>query len=151
MSAPLYNREILRLAVALADHPLDAVDALPDARHAALRSPLCGSRVTLALTLDDAQRIAMVGIKADACALGQASAALMAKGAAGQREADMAAMAAAVAAWLAGDAPLPDWPGFDALAAAKDYPARHGSILLPFRAAVAAMRGGADAETEAAA
>ena len=32
-----------------------------------------------------------------------------------------------------------EWPGFDLLAAARDYPARHGAILLPFDAAVAAL------------
>ena len=33
----------------------------------------------------------------------------------------------------------PDWPGFDLLAPARDYPARHGAILLPFDAAIAAF------------
>jgi NifU-like protein involved in Fe-S cluster formation len=141
MSAPLYNRDFLRMAVALSEFPLAALDDDPSAVRAEMRSPLCGSRVTLAVALDAAGKIARVGIRADACALGQASAALMARHAVGRNAADMAAAAADVAAWLAGDAPLPDWPDFALLAAARDYPARHGSIVLPFRAAAAALRG----------
>jgi hypothetical protein len=30
---------------------------------------------------------------------------------------------------------LPDWPGVEAIAAARDYPARHGAIMLPWTAA----------------
>ena len=45
----------------------------------------------------------------------------------------------AIAGWFAGEADFPDWPGFDLLAAARDYPARHGAILLPFRTLVAAI------------
>ncbi|MEY4269170.1 MAG: hypothetical protein RLZZ58_386 [Pseudomonadota bacterium] len=144
MTPPLYNRDILRLAVMLADYPLadfpcGALAADQGVVRAEMRSPLCGSRVMLALALDAKGHIARVGIRADACALGQASAALMAAHAPGRSAGDMAAAAAAVMDWLAGDAPLPDWPGFAALAAARDYPARHGSIALPFRAAAAAL------------
>ncbi|MGB3320231.1 MAG: iron-sulfur cluster assembly scaffold protein, partial [Sphingopyxis granuli] len=47
----------------------------------------------------------------------------------------------AIAGWFAGEGAAPDWPGFDLLAPARDYPARHGAILLPFDAAVAALAG----------
>jgi hypothetical protein len=30
---------------------------------------------------------------------------------------------------------LPDWPGLTAIAAARDYPARHGAIMLAWQAA----------------
>lgn len=129
MSAPLYNREILALAVALADCP-----RLPaPGRSGELRAPLCGSRTMLDLTFDQNGRIDRVGLHVEACALGQAAATLFARGAPGKDAADLAAMHIALAAWLGGtgDAP-PDWPGIAVLAPARDYPARHAAILLPF-------------------
>jgi hypothetical protein len=44
-----------------------------------------------------------------------------------------------MADWFGGKDIVPDWPGFELLAAARDYPARHGAILLPFDAAIAAL------------
>jgi len=44
-----------------------------------------------------------------------------------------------MAAWLGGAGQMPDWPGLAAIAAARDYPARHGAILLPWRAALDAL------------
>ena len=42
--------------------------------------------------------------------------------------------------WLVQEtAPQPGWPGLDALAAARAYPARHGAILLAWRAALEAL------------
>jgi NifU-like protein involved in Fe-S cluster formation len=151
MSAPLYNRDILRLAVALAEFPLAALDDDPAAVRADIRSPLCGSRTMIALTLDGQRCVARVGIRADACALGQASAALLARHAPGCSQADLAAAVDAITAFLAGEAALPDWPGFAVLEPARAYPARHASILLPFRASVAAMAGAAGHGREAAA
>lgn len=135
MSAPLYNRDILSLAVATADYL-----PRPDARyHASLRAPLCGSRIILDLDTDDAGRVTAIGLHVEACALGQASAALLARHAAGRSIDDIRAARAAIAGWFGGSGGRPDWPGFDLLAPAKDYPARHGAILLPFDAAIAAF------------
>jgi NifU-like protein involved in Fe-S cluster formation len=129
MSAPLYNREILALAVALADYP-----RLPaPARTGELRAPLCGSRVALDLDFDSGGMVARVGVQAEACALGQAAATVFARGASGKSPAELAATHASLTAWLSGvtDAP-PDWPGIAVLAPARDYPARHAAILLSF-------------------
>jgi hypothetical protein len=41
----------------------------------------------------------------------------------------------AIAAWLAGAGSLPAWPGLETIAAARDYPARHGAIRLAWQAA----------------
>ena len=130
MSAPLYNRDILALAVATADYlPLD------DARHrVSKRAPLCGSAIILDLDTDDAGRVTRVGLHVEACALGQASAALLARGLA-----EIRAARERIAGWFAGEGEQPDWPGFDLLAPARDYPARQGAILLPFDAAIAAL------------
>ncbi|MBU7589823.1 MAG: iron-sulfur cluster assembly scaffold protein [Sphingopyxis terrae] len=135
MSAPLYNRDILALAVANADYP-----PLPEARHhISARAPLCGSAIILDLDTDERGRVTKVGLHVEACALGQASAALVARHAPGRALDDIRAARAAIAAWFAGEGAMPDWPGFDLLAPARDYPARQGAILLPFDAAIAAL------------
>ncbi|WP_260921839.1 hypothetical protein [Novosphingobium sp. 9] len=35
-----------------------------------------------------------------------------------------------------GEGALPEWPGLDAIAAARDYPARHGAVMLVWDAAL---------------
>ncbi|QCB53744.1 iron-sulfur cluster assembly scaffold protein [Sphingopyxis sp. PAMC25046] len=135
MSAPLYNRDILALAVATAQY-------LPfaDARHrVSKRAPLCGSAIILDLDTDDAGLVTRVGLHVEACALGQASAALLARHAPGLGLAEIRAARERIAGWFAGEDERPEWPGFDLLAPARDYPARQGAILLPFDAAIAAL------------
>lgn len=137
MSSALYNRDILALAVG-------SVDFLPreGARHRiSARAPLCGSAIILDIDADDDGRVTDVGMHVEACALGQASATLFARHAPGRSFADIRAARDAIAEWFAGRGDHPDWPGFDLLAPARDYPARHGAILLPFDAAVAALGG----------
>jgi hypothetical protein len=41
--------------------------------------------------------------------------------------------------WLGGSDVTPDWPGIAALAPARPRKGRHGAILLPFRALLAAI------------
>lgn len=135
MSAALYNRDILSLAVATADFPPLAA---PHHRVSA-RAPLCGSAIILDLDTDEAGHVTAVGLHVEACALGQASAALLARHAPGQSLDEIRAARDAIAAWFKGESEAPAWPGFDLLAPARDYPARHGAILLPFDAAVAAL------------
>jgi len=94
--------------------------------------------VEVGLSLDDRDTISRIGVKAQACAVGQAAAAIFAAQAGGRSETDIAAALREIDAWLAGGA-LPDWPGFAAIAAARDYPARHGAILLAWRAALVAF------------
>lgn len=136
MSAPLYNRDILALAVATAEYLPN-----PDAGHrVSRRAPLCGSAIILDLDTDEDGLITCVGLHVEACALGQASAALLARHARGRGLADLHRARDQIADWFAGlREELPDWPGFDLLAPARAYPARHGAILLPFDAAVAAL------------
>ena len=135
-AATLYTPQVLALATGLAALPLD--DGLPWRGEA--RSASCGSTLTLGLALDDRGRITRVGIAASACAIGQAAAAIFAAGAPGRNMADIAMAREAIAAWLAGDATMPHWPGLDTIAAAAAFPGRHGAILLPWRAAGAALR-----------
>ncbi len=131
VSAPLYTRDILRLAASI---PHLGRLAGP---HASVekRAPLCGSLVTIDLALDDAGRVMTLGQDVKACALGQASAALMGRHVIGRTSDELAAARDALAAFLTGSRDDPgDWPGIEALAVARNYPARHGAILLPFEA-----------------
>jgi NifU-like protein involved in Fe-S cluster formation len=133
-SGPLYTPELLALAVSLADSPLG--DDLHLRGEAVSRT--CGSTLTVGLQCDDAGRIERVGMQVSACAVGQASAAIFAAGACGTTVGDLAAAEGAIAGWLAGG-DTPAWPGIEKIAAAQAHPARHGAILLPWRAARAAL------------
>ena len=134
-SAALYTPEVLALATSLANFPLH--DGLPLRGEA--RSASCGSRLTLGLACDAAGTITAVGVSASACAVGQAAAAIFVGAAIGQNAGAIAAARVEMAAWLAGDAPIPGWPGLAAIAAARAYPARHGAIMLAWNAATMAL------------
>lgn len=131
----LYTPEILGAAMELTGFPMD--DALP--LRGSARSRSCGSTIDIALALDADGSIATVGIRPHACAVGQAAAALFARGAAGRSAADIRTARAALAAWLADGGALPDWPGIALVEPARAYPARHGAILLAWDAAIDAL------------
>lgn len=133
-TAVLYSPQVLALATSLANYP-----PLAGALEAEARSPTCGSTIRVTVIATAGGSIASVGLRAHACAIGQASAALFAQHAIGQTETELAAAERQIEDWLSGERGLPDWPGFAAIAAARDYPARHGAILLPWKAALAAL------------
>lgn len=136
MSGALYSIDVLRMAARVADFPPLGTAALREER----RSPTCGSRMTVTLALDERGRIAVVGLDAKACALGQAAAAIMASGAVGRDAAELAATGEGWRAYLAGESDaMPDWPDLALLSAGRDYPARHPSMRLAFEAASAAL------------
>lgn len=130
----LYTAEMLGLATGLARWPLDP--GMPFRGRA--RSASCGSTLELSLACDDGGQIADLGLLAQACAIGQASAAIFAAAAQGQTRAQIATALDQIGNWLAGGA-LPDWPGFAAIAPARDFPGRHGAIVLAWRAALDAL------------
>lgn len=132
-AATLYTPEVLALATALADYPLGDDLLL----RGSARSQSCGSVLEIGLSLDDG-RIARLGLRSHACAIGQAAAAIFAGGAHGLSQSEIAAAERQVATWLAGG-PLPAWPGLAAIEAAAAYPGRHGAVLLPWRAALSAL------------
>ena len=139
MSEPLYTRDILRLASAIPHLGLlDAPDGTAD-----LRSPTCGSRVVVTVKLDGQGRVVELGQRVTACAFGQASAALMAAHAIGQSKQELNSALEAIEKWLAyrvQASPLaPPWPGLETLEPARPRTGRHGAILLPFRALLAAI------------
>ena len=127
----LYTPEVLALATSLANWQWD--EALP--LQGSARSKSCGSTLILGLEADAGGRISRIGLKSQACAIGQAAAAIFAEAATGRSGAEIAEAETAIRAWLAGEAALPDWPGMSTLAPAQAYPARHGAILLAWQAA----------------
>ena len=131
----LYSPEILAAAVGLAEFPFDP--ALPFQGEARSRS--CGSTLGLALSLDKHGRIVRIGCRAQACAVGQAAAQIFATAAPGRSAAEIAAARNELALWLNDSRSAPDWPGIALLDPARDYPARHGAILLAWDAALAAL------------
>lgn len=131
----LYSATLLGLATSLADYPFDP--ALP--LNAEARSRSCGSVIALGLALGNDGRIARIGMQVSACAIGQASAAVLAQGGVGAEPAQVENTAAALSDWLAGEGDLPHWPGLQPLIPARAHPGRHGALLLPWKAAVEAL------------
>lgn len=140
----LYSGRILALA---ADIPHLGRLTAPQGS-ARRRSPLCGSTVTADVVLKDG-RVAEFAQDVKACALGQASAAVVGAVALGRSRAEVEAARDALKAMLKDGAPPPPAPfdGFEVLVPARDYKNRHASILLAIEALAEAM---AAAETAAA-
>ncbi|AHE53872.1 iron-sulfur cluster assembly scaffold protein [Sphingomonas sanxanigenens] len=141
MNAPLYNARILRLAASIPH-----LGRLSEPGGSAeRRSPICGSRVAVDVTADGEGRVAAIGLDVRACALGQASSALMADHAIGRSLDEVASAHAALSAFLAGEREDPgDWPGLEIFAPARPHSARHPSIRLAFEAVEAALAAAID-------
>lgn len=135
MNAPLYDTALLRLATTIPH-----LGRLPDPQGSAeKRSVVCGSRVIADVVLDGEGRITALGLDVSACALGQASANLMASHAIGRTADELAQARDALAAWLSGERDTPgDWPGLERLERALPHTGRHAAIRLPFEAAAEA-------------
>jgi len=135
MNAPLYTTEILRLAASLAEpHELEREDG-----RASVRSPTCGSRLQTVVQLNSEGRVKALSQVVLACAFGQASAALFEQAAVGRTRDEIQTALTEVQEWLDGADAAPAWPGIAALTPARSRKSRHGAILLPFRALLAAM------------
>jgi NifU-like protein involved in Fe-S cluster formation len=130
----LYTPQVLALATSLARFPLDEELSL----RGSARSPTCGSTIEVGLSLNSGGLIERIGLRAHACAIGQAAAAVFAESALGRDAMAIKAAETEIGTWLTGGA-LPGWPNFTAISAAQAYPARHGAILLPWKAALAAL------------
>jgi NifU-like protein involved in Fe-S cluster formation len=141
MSAALYNSTILRLATSI-PHQARLADAQATVEK---RSPICGSRVTVDVRMGADGRVEALGQEVRACALGQASAALMGAHAIGRSAEELAAARDALTDFLTGKRDDPgDWPGLEIFTPARPHTARHASIRLAFEAvAEAAAQAGA--------
>ena len=133
----LYNREILRLASSLVSGDrLEHFDGTAESR-----SPVCGSRIQAEVAMASDGTIASIALRANACALGQASAAILRANAVGADLVTISELRSAIAQGLSGKAKMPGlWPELALLAPAKDYPSRHAAILLPYDALLAAAQ-----------
>jgi NifU-like protein involved in Fe-S cluster formation len=132
----LYSAQILALA---ADIPhLDRL-AAADAT-AKRRSPLCGSTVTVDVTLADG-RVTGFGQDVKACALGQAAASVVGGVILGTTRHQVETARDQLRAMLKDGGPVPDAPfdGLRVLLPARDYKNRHASILLCLEATAEAM------------
>ena len=136
MREPPYTREILRLAASIPF--LESFEELEGATEG--RSKTCGSRMRVAVELDWADRVVRLRQAVEACAYGQAAAALMGGHAIGRSADEVGTALSELQGWLDGNGAVPAaWPGLDALAPALPRTGRHGAILLPFRTLLAAI------------
>lgn len=135
MTTTLYSLDVLRLAASTANlHRLENPQASVEKR-----SPTCGSRVRVDVIVDGDGKVEAIGAELHACALGQASTALMAAHAKGRTGAEIAKARDSLREFLKGEADGPgDWPGLDVFAAARKHSGRHAAILLAFEAAAEA-------------
>lgn len=132
----LYSARILGLA---ADIPHLGRLSAPQGT-ARIRSPLCGSTVTADVVVQDG-RIAEFAQDVKACALGQASAAVLGQAVIGRSLPELQAARDALRAMLKEGGPVPAAPfeGYEVLLPARDYKNRHASILLSLEAVCKAM------------
>jgi NifU-like protein involved in Fe-S cluster formation len=128
----LYSARILELAADIPYHTrLDAPGATVKKR-----SPLCGSTVTVDLSLEDG-KVSAFGQDVKACALGQASASVVGEAIIGTTPDQIAQARDELRAMLKEDGPTPSAPfdGLEVLRPAVAFKNRHASILLTLDAA----------------
>lgn len=127
---------------------LDAAAAIPPARRLAApeatatkSSRVCGSEVTVDLVMDGA-RVADFGMEAKACALGQASASILARNIIGAGADELYALRDRMRAMLKENGAPPEgerWADLAMLEPIRDYPQRHASTMLIFEAVCACL------------
>ena len=131
VTEPLYTRDILRLAASIpGQRSFGEMAGAP-----VLRSPTCGSRMAARVTLDEHRQVSDIQQAVEACAFGQAAAALVGGRAIGMSRVEAADALACAEQWLAGE----EWTELDVLLPARSRRGRHGAILLPFRALLSAI------------
>ncbi|MDP2520756.1 iron-sulfur cluster assembly scaffold protein [Shimia thalassica] len=132
----LYSGRILALA---AEIPNTTRLSSPQAT-VKKRSPLCGSTVTVDVTVEDG-RIVAYGQDVKACALGQAAASVVGANIIGRNRSELEAAREGLKGMLKQDGPTPPAPfdGLEVLRPARDYKNRHASIMLALDAAVEAV------------
>lgn len=132
----IYSSKILELAAGIAR--TDRL-AAPNAT-ASARSKLCGSEVTVDVTMADG-RVSNYGQTVKACLLGQAAASVMGREIVGSTGAELRAIAGTVRAMLKenGPAPTGKWADLQVLGPVRDYRHRHDAVLIVFDAVVKAV------------
>lgn len=132
----LYSREILRRTT-----QLQHLGRLSDPQGAADRvAKLCGSTVHVEVRLDG-EIVSDFAMEVQACALGQAAAAILSQHVVGAPVAEVFAARDALRTLLKGEtAAFPErFADLNILSGVKDYPARHASTLLALEATCEAI------------
>ena len=132
----LYSRRILALAAGIPH-----VGRLEQPQGSAMkRSPLCGSTVTVDVTVEDG-KITDFAQDVKACVLGQSSASVLGSHAIGRTRAEIETARDQLKTMIKEDGPAPEAPfeDLEVLRPARDYKNRHASILLAWEATLAAM------------
>ena len=132
----IYNKRIIALA---GNIPRLGRLPAPDAT-ATAHSKLCGSTVKIDLTMDGPV-VTDFAHDVKACALGQASSAIMASHVVGSTAEELRALRETVQKMLKENGAPPDgkWADIALLEPVRDYKARHASTLLTFDAVVDAI------------
>ena len=134
----LYHNRVLELAASIPN-----VGMLPDADGSSEKvSRICGSTVRVDIKLsEDGKTVEAIAVDPKACALGQASTAILSENAVGASVEEIIAAAEALRAMLKDGAEPPSGRFWELrhLAGVADYPQRHTSTMLAFSAAVAAI------------
>ena len=104
------------------------------------RTAVCGSSMTVDLNIKNG-KIEDIGLDIKACALGQASASILAKNILGSNCKEIQTLRHSIFFMLTGDgsAPKNKFSDYEILSPAKDYKNRHASILLALDAVVEAI------------
>ena len=135
--APLYNRDILRLAATISH--LGKLSAPHGS--AEKRSVTCGSKVVADVCVNNDGSLSELGLEVSACALGQASASILSANAVGKQLSEIEAAYDQLSAFLSGRSEeIGTWEHFDKLVAARPFTARHPSIKLPFEALISSIK-----------
>jgi NifU-like protein involved in Fe-S cluster formation len=132
----IYNKKILEFAA-----NIPHLGRLPNPDATAIgHSKLCGSKVTVDLSLDKGA-VSAFGHDVKACALGQASSSIMAAHVIGSTADELRQVRDDMYKMLKenGEPPKGKWADLEALLPVRDYKARHASTLLTFDAVVDAV------------
>lgn len=132
----VYNTRILELVA-----NVSRLGRLPAPQASATaHSKLCGSKITVDLVVEDG-KVADYAQEVKACALGQASASIMASHIIGATPDELRELREAMRKMLKENGPPPAgaWSDLSALEPVRDYKARHASTMLPFDAVVEAL------------
>ena len=132
----IYNKRILELA---ANIPRLGRLSAPQAS-ATAHSKLCGSTVTVDLTMDG-DTVTDFAHEVKACALGQASSSIMARHVVGAKSGELRAVREKMRSMLKENGAPPEgrWADLAVLEPVRDYKARHASTMLTFDAVVDAI------------
>ena len=140
MLGQLYNTDILTLSSSLKNAVLDQPDGT-----ARKVSKLCGSWLEIDVAMDG-EAVSDIALRVQACALGQASAAILQANIKGATLSEITDARDALKAMLKenGEPPSGRFAQLKLLQSVKDYPARHQSTMLAFEAAVKAVESALD-------